>query len=366
MARVQDAVDPFHTSRSPRADAAPAVGGQGRQLFQHHPVVGYRFIPGLTARVPFENGGYLVRVNRAGFRSNREYVAAQDPGTQRVLLFGDSFTAGNGVANDKRYSDLLETLVPNLEVYNYGLPASGTDQQYLAYREFAQGIPHDLLMVAVFVENIRRNASRYRAWRLTGHMDEAGATAVFPKPYFELVDGELTLRGVPVPGRPIDEAELQPEDRDKIDRGGRFQRWPLSEIRKVVSGMRMTDLCQRITQYEALPEYNSPSSPPWRLMHAILERWVREHHKPVLVVPIPLHQFVEEMSDAGAYRARFREFSQATDCLLHDPLDDLLTYSPPERRAFRFAKDIHLTPTGHLALARSIAPALTRFLGRTQ
>ena len=42
---------------------------------------------------------------------------------------GDSFTAADGVSNRQRYSDLLEARLPGIEVYNFGLPGTGTDQQ---------------------------------------------------------------------------------------------------------------------------------------------------------------------------------------------------------------------------------------------
>ena len=108
-----------------------------RQVFQYDPVFGYRFIPGLKARIPHGGGGYLVRVNDAGFRCRPRGGGEQPAGHVRVLLFGDSFTAGDGVSNTHRYGDVLEQLVPGLEVYNFGLSGTGTDQQYLVFREVA-------------------------------------------------------------------------------------------------------------------------------------------------------------------------------------------------------------------------------------
>ena len=127
----------FASTRSATVCSATASNDM-RQLFQHHPVTGYYFVPGLRARIIHEAGGYIVQTNSAGFRSKHEFRTAKDRGTKRILLFGDSFTAGDGVSNADRYSDLLETLAPGLEVFNYAIPGTGTDQQYLAYREFAQ------------------------------------------------------------------------------------------------------------------------------------------------------------------------------------------------------------------------------------
>ena len=65
---------------------------------------------------------------------------------------------------------------------------------------------------------------------------------------------------------------------------------------------------------------------------------------------------------ADAYRARFRELAAATGAILHDPMDDLLAYTPEERRRFRFEQDVHPTPSGHRALAESLAPSLRALL----
>jgi lysophospholipase L1-like esterase len=47
---------------------------------------------------------------------------------------------------------------------------------------------------------------------------------------------------------------------------------------------------------------------------------------------------------------------------LHDPLIDLLKYTPEQRRKFRFERDIHLTQEGHEAIAASVAPVIKRIL----
>jgi len=102
-----------------------------RQLFQYPPTIGYHFVPGVRARVAHEGGGYLVRVNASGFRCDREFCRDKPAGIYRVLLFGDSCCAGDGVSNGQRYGDLLEQLLPGVEVFNHAISGTGTDQQYL-------------------------------------------------------------------------------------------------------------------------------------------------------------------------------------------------------------------------------------------
>lgn len=334
------------------SEQTPSSPASARQLFEYHPTFGYRFIPRLKARVDHEGGGYLVRVNGQGFRCDHEFSESRQPGSRRVLLFGDSYTAGDGVSNKKRYGDRLEQLVPGVEVYNFGLSGSGTDQQYLIFQEHVELYEHDLVVIGVLVENIRRVAARYREYATND-----GQRLVLAKPYFTRnEDGELELHQVPVPRDPISESELG-EDLANVDRGGRLQ-WLRQAVG--VMGPVIKDVAQRVTRYQPLPAYDDPDNPDWLLMKGILKRWIGACKSPVLVCPIPLYQYIEGTASPDAYRARFRELESDTVATVHDPLDDLLNYPMSERRNFRFASDCHLSPAGHDAVARSLAPAVQR------
>lgn len=298
-----------------------------RGLFMYHPVVGHTYIPGLRARVEHEAGGYLVRVNQHGFRSERDFERGSRSGIRRILLFGDSFTAGDGVDNGERYSDLLEVLLPDLEVYNLAVAGTGTDQQYLVYREFGRAFAHDLVVIGVFLENIRRNTERFHVWG-----GAFGQTVLIAKPYVALnPDGSLTLGHVPVPKGP-----RAPEG-DTGD--GRVLDWVSS-----------------------LPAYERTADPGWLLMRAILTTWAAESPAPVLIVPIPLPEQIDGDLPAAPYQARFAELARVPGVTVHDPLPDLLALPPAERRALRFARDPHLGPAGHRALAGSLVRPLRAML----
>jgi carbamoyltransferase len=320
-----------------------------RQQFEYHPVIGYRFIPGLRARIPHENGGYLVSVNNIGFRCDHDFVAKKRPGIFRVLLFGDSNIGGDGVSNSQRFGDLLEKEIPGLEIYNFGLPGSGTDQQYLIYQEYAGEIEYDLLMLAVTVENIRRVVARYR-YSYTEDNEEM----CYEKPYYELVDGKLVLKSVPPSKSLFYESDLPKEERTALDRGGRFR-----GLRNLVIKSGLKDLVQKATRYQPLPEYDTGDNPAWQLMRTIFLKWITEcSSEKVLLVPVPLYQYVEGSSDPSKYQARFHEIVSETGCMFHDPLPDMIKYPPAERRNFRFKVDQHLSPRGHSILAKSLTAPL--------
>jgi hypothetical protein len=322
-----------------------------RSIFQYHPAYGFHFIPGVKARIPHEGGGYLVRANAAGFRSDREFLPERTAGRRRALLFGDSYTAGDGVSNGARYSDILERLVPGLEVYNYALPGTGTDQHYLVYRDAAPAIEHDLVIIAVLVENIRRVVARYRIFE-----NADGEHVAFPKPYFTLdANEQLALHNVPVPAGSLAVDEIPPGEREYVDRGGDF-----AIVRRALNalGPGVKRLLQSAIGQNPLPAYDSPNDPAWRLMRAILLRWTMESAAPVLIVPLPLYHYVEGMSDPTPYQTRFRELAGAANAYLHDPLPDLRALLPDQQRKLRFERDVHPTPFAHDMLARSLASAV--------
>lgn len=322
-----------------------------RQLFQYHSIIGWNFIPGLKARVNHESGGYLVRVNKTGFRSEYEYEMKKSTNKFRIMVFGDSFTAADGISNKFRYSDILEKLLPNVEVYNFGLPGSGTDQHYLIFREIASKFDYDLIIIGAQVENIRRVASRYRPY-----VNKTGQNLIMAKPYFSLdANGSLELSNCPVPKGPIHPDQLPKDQQKYVDRGGN-----LYSIRKTINklGRPTKDLIQKITKYQPLPDYDDSNNPNWLLMQAIFKKWTAESKTKIVIFPIPVYHYIEKTSSSEACRERFKELNFLPNIHVHDPLSDLLKYTEDDRRGFRFNKDIHPTPALHKALAISLESAI--------
>jgi lysophospholipase L1-like esterase len=327
---------------------APALH---RRLMQYDPVLGYRFAAGLKVRIPHEGGGYLVKSNRDGFRCDHE-VTPQKSRRHRVLVFGDSYTAGDGVSNGKRYSDVLEHKLTDTEVLNFGLSGSGTDQQYLVYQQYAGQIDFDAVVISVLVENIQRNVLKDRGWA-----DRAGEAIRVPKPWFELSrDDALTLKGVPVP-------QPYKADMSSVAQGG-VKALVRSGIHKMAGrlGPQYKDLCQKLTKFQPLPEYHSANNPSWKLMQAILRQWVSELKVPAVIAVVPVYQYVEETASYKDVRKRFDELAKSIDAPVYHLVDDLMRQPAEARRMLRFEKDVHFTPFAHKlvgeALAKVVAPLL--------
>ena len=138
-----------------------------RMLVQYHPAVGHLYVPNQTARIPSERGGYFVRTNAQGFRSDVEF--AKQGGNRRILFFGDSFTAGDWLRQRGAVQRASRTTARcgGLQLWAQRTPR---DQQLLVYEHLARDVTADLVVFCIQVENIERNQldSRPSIDRATG------------------------------------------------------------------------------------------------------------------------------------------------------------------------------------------------------
>jgi len=343
-----------------------------RSQMKYHSKIGYTYMPSAKLRAIGSSGGYLVRTNAAGFRSDHEFVRPRRGGVFRALLFGDSQTAGDGGANSARFGDRLEKAVPGLEIYNYGLSGSGPDQQFLAYKEYAD-VDHDLLVIALYVENIRRVTRP-----IVKSRDEIGNEAYYAKPYYLLENDVLSLHNVPVPKQAWTEQTLPAAYRsqvysytetnffsraDRREQGNRTLQGslmalaPLAALRLAAKNLAMS--CSR---FQPLPGYGAADGPEWLLLRKILQTWISASQAPVLLVTIPHYAYIVSANDPTDCQARFKELAADSGCHLYDPLSDLWKYPAKERRGFWSDASGHLSPSGHEVLARQLAPVFEKLI----
>ena len=96
-------------------------------------------------------------------------------------------------------------------------PVQATDQQYLIYKEYAKNIEHDLIMIVVLVENIRRVTAQYRQY-----LNDKNEIILFQKPYFKLQNKDLVLKNIPVNPNQVKLSDLPDYEKNKVDTGGRL------------------------------------------------------------------------------------------------------------------------------------------------
>ncbi len=331
---------------------------------KYHPRVGYTYMPNARFRAP-EAGGYLVRANSTGFRSEHEFVEDKPEGVSRILLFGDSQSAGHGIANPGRYGDLLEKAIPGLEIYNYALSGSGPDQQFLAYSEFAH-VEHDILIISLYVETVRRISRGVVQSR-----ERDGSVLYYAKPYYSLGDDGLTLHNTPVPKEAWTDETLPEAFRDQVyaytetDMLAGHQRaaqrlktfLPFAPLRRALRKFAV-----QATGYQPVPDYDSPASPSWCLLREILREWIAKSPTPVLLMTLPHYAYFLDGADPSGYQQRFAELTSEVACAHYDALGDILALPEPERTSIWSKDSGHLSRRGHEMLASWLEPHVVRML----
>ena len=337
-----------------------------RMIMRYDANIGHRFVANLQARIPSPHGAYYVKTNSEGFRSDAEFTSVRGE-RPRILFLGDSMTAGDGCVNSERFSELVGAEL-DAEVFNYALSGTGTDQQVLVFENFACTVDADLVVFCVYVENIQRVQLSHRV-----SIDRTTSQRVLvPKPYFTLEEDGLALHNVPVP---LDRA---PTDNDhdvglfvdrEATRGGAVHR--LREI--YVRSPRLVKMGKQVREhfpwlwsmalgtsgFQPFKEYESDETPAWRLMRALLQRFLdAASPTPVLIVPVPDYRYFFSGVDP-IYQQRYESLAAPEDGVhVVDLTTALVGLDYEERKKLVFEQDRHFTPLGHRRVASILAEAI--------
>lgn len=324
--------------------------GRSGNTMEYDQEIGTRYISGISVSVAHERGRYTVVTNSTGQRSSREYALQKPDGVTRLLVFGDSFTAGSGVDNHERFTDQMEALRPGLELINCGLPGSGTDQQLLLLKRLVGRFEHDGVLVCPLVENIRRNIARYRLWG----DDSSEVLYATPKPYFTLTGDGLRLCNVPVPP-PVPLADLPESELQFVDFSGVRSYW-LGRLRRAGSVL-LSQWSNGTSHYQPHPEYDDPRSLAWRLMARLLREMVEVNAgRPTVIAPLPYDVQINHPPTAN-HMPRFQELACDSVSVV-DVMPAFWALEMRDRRRCRYRRDPHYTPFAHQVVAEALLRGL--------
>jgi hypothetical protein len=110
--------------------------------------------------------GHEVRWNGLGFRE-RDFVTPKPPDTFRVMVLGDSLTWGVGLAEEQRYSRLLEQQLQqrltnrNVEGLNFGLRGVATVHERDSLLQLADVVQPDCVVVGFCVNDPQPRRQSY-------------------------------------------------------------------------------------------------------------------------------------------------------------------------------------------------------------
>src|SRR6266581_5686546 len=150
-------------------------------LFRSDAQTGWSNAPNLlTTRINADGEEWSIRTDQNGQR-----LIAQNPRVgRRILILGDSLSFGEGIDIKDRFDVKMLSSLPGVRVINTGTMGYGTDQEYIAFRNWKHLLePGDAVLIVLnqsdYFDVLRR--------RFVGRA----------KPYFEKADGSYVLRQPP-------------------------------------------------------------------------------------------------------------------------------------------------------------------------
>ena len=301
---------------------------------------GWANSPSTTAVYGEAEFRFDVNHNELGFRGP-EVSPEKSPGKLRVLMLGDSFTYGIGVADSETFSARLEALDPRLEVLNSGVNGYGTAQELLLLRDQGLALHPDVVMVVFFWNDVGNNYAR-----------------VFPR--FSLSDDALAW-----PEPIAVDATRPPPKRHAWLRHSYVYRFVSDRLKIVGYRLRLL-LHLPLETADFVVEADREAA--WQLTGALL-REIRDQAASVgartLVAMIPDQVQVEpDVSVLGlepadyAVQERVRAICAALGIRFVDLFPALRAEYARAGEPLYYAKDRHLRARGHAIVAQALAAEL--------
>jgi hypothetical protein len=102
--------------------------------------------------------------NSLGFR-DKPHRTAKAESIYRILVYGDSQIFGWGVPEEGRFSNVIESQTPSVELWNLAVPAYGFDQQVLSYERYGASLNGDEIILFVSDRTLRWTHQDYMGGR---------------------------------------------------------------------------------------------------------------------------------------------------------------------------------------------------------
>jgi len=193
----------------------PILRPRREGLVQFDAELGWSPVPGYFE--PAACGpGRPVSTGARGIRGRRPVAREVAADRVRMVVAGDSFSFGSGVADGETWAMGLEAREPRLETVNVAVGGFGVDQAFLRYRRDAADLEHQLALFGFITEDLRRMVVA----------TEWGAE----KPRLVVKDGELEVTGVPV-------RRVEPLDRFLRQAGTQTRQLRLSQAIERFAGL---------------------------------------------------------------------------------------------------------------------------------
>lgn len=155
------------------------------QLFEEYDAFGYRLHPSreMHYRYPPDSPVEIkITSNADGFRSSRELEQRDE--RKRIMIIGDSFVFGDGVEEQDRFSNILETLEPNWRIDNLGMTGFGPDLMLRAFESVGLALTPQIAVFCMYTDDFRRVRPYYAGvgFKIPRYKLESGKLITIPYP----------------------------------------------------------------------------------------------------------------------------------------------------------------------------------------
>ncbi len=321
-------------------------------LIQYNSQRGWALTPNWQGVHQHQDYKVSYTINHRGFRGEFEGLP-RDAG-QRVAIVGDSFTFGFGVEDFETFSGQLERKANGtLQVLNFGVPGTSTDQQLLLIQDQVLGYkPNVIILVAYLANDLIDN-------QLGFPLQTENA-----KPFFTLVDDRLVLENVPVP-RQRKPPVLANHTLSSVILGGLK-----AETGWLGQYLARSHVASLLGWRESIPpetlqqQFETKLAGPLKLFNALVLRLqdaLRETNTRFILALLPGQSYLKTPdSISGQYqeylRSKIKTGLAETGISVVDIGAQLAKDKPSE--ALYFPNDGHLNTAGHLQVAKILADAL--------
>ena len=258
-----------------------ALGFSRAVFYEPDSLVGWSGRPGAQG-VYLDEGSAEVRISSAGVR-DREHSVVKGAGVWRVAVLGDSYTEALQVAEDKRFTSVIERLLAEcdagggrrVEVLNFGISGFGTAQEYLLLRDRVLRYAPDVVVLAFLPGNDIADNVRF--------LDPSLAS----RPYVTLnASGQIawdrsfeSARSFRIRSSAIYRALLSASDFSRVVQAAFFARDTWRNKQSVAAEGELRQQGQPANAHEpglSAGIYGPPRTPEWQQAWNIAERLIEE------------------------------------------------------------------------------------------
>ena len=321
---------------------------------EKHPFYGWAPRPGITGRQISMEFNYEFTNTAQGLRGKVVFAASRPENIQnRILFLGDSFTYGNGSANDDTFVEKIHSSIASTEVINSGTNGYGQRQQLAVLDTLGAALKPDLIVLMFFWNDLEDNIKNL-------------------SPEFSVSsDGQVIRTDLSIP-KDFDPLAARYTNKEKVPTEKKL--WRRSFLYKLFKEGARGFRHRLFGSKERIIQTREQQQNAWNVTTDLLQLIKlrsEEVGSTLLVVSIPDYELISTDGRLAGQKAinieiedKIRNVCGSLNIEYIDLLPELKSRQAVAPGPFYYATDRHLTPDGNTAVENILTPILEGFLSQ--